>query len=67
MRSRHWIAALSSVGLLAGCVTTESGNFCDIARPMYMRNAAVLDWLAENDVTLLRDIVAHNEKTARCP
>jgi hypothetical protein len=27
----------------------------------------VVDWLAENDEILLRDIVIHNETVATCP
>lgn len=51
--------------LLSGCVA--GGDFCDIARPMYMQDMAVLDWLHANDDSLLRAIVSHNEKTAKCP
>lgn len=66
MRSKRWIALLSSVGLLLGCVA-PSGNYCDIAAPIYIGSDHVVDWLAENDEALLRSIVSHNEKTATCP
>lgn len=65
MKSRHWIVTLSSVVLLSGCVKT-SGDFCDIARPIYMGGDHVVDWLAEHDEDLLRSVVSHNEKTASC-
>lgn len=55
-----------SVGLLFGCAA-PSGDFCDIARPMYIGGHDVVDWLAEHDEPLLRAVVAHNEKTAKCP
>lgn len=57
---------LSSVGLLCGCVK-PSGDFCDVARPIYFGSDAVVDWLAENDQPMLRAVVSHNEKTATCP
>lgn len=56
---------LSSVGLLSGCVT-PSGDFCDIAKPMYFETDLTVEWLAENDEALLRDIVAHNEIAGMC-
>lgn len=65
MRLKLWIALLSSVVLLFGCVS-PSGDFCDVARPIYIGSGAVVDWLAENDEPMLRAIVSHNEKTASC-
>lgn len=65
MRLKLWIALLSSVVLLVGCVS-PSGDFCDVARPIYIGSDAVVDWLAENDEPMLRAIVSHNEKTASC-
>jgi len=55
-----------SVGPLFGCAA-PSGDFCDVARPMYIDSQGVLEWLAEHDEPLLRAVVAHNEKTAKCP
>lgn len=66
MKSRLWIAMLSSAVLLSGC-DVPSGDFCDVSRPIYIVSESVVDWLAENDEALLRDIVSHNEKTATCP
>ena len=65
-RSRLWIATLSSAALLAGCVA-PIGDFCDVARPIYIGGDHVVDWLAENDRPLLRSVVSHNETTAKCP
>lgn len=56
---------LSSAALLCGCVKA-SGDFCAVARPMYFDAPSVVDWLADNDVELLRAIVSHNEKAATC-
>lgn len=49
--------------LLAGCAA-RTGGYCDVARPMMFGSAATIDYLAAEDVRLLADIVAHNEKTA---
>ena len=50
---------------VSGCVAS-TGDFCDIARPMYFASDASVDWIAANDERLLRDIVSHNEKTKSC-
>lgn len=61
------IAILCVAGLLSGCVATSpSGDFCDIARPIYFNSEEVVDWLLANDETLLRDLVSHNELAAAC-
>lgn len=65
-KSRLLIATLSGTALLSGCVS-PSGDFCDVARPIYMDSEAVVDWLLENDEAMLRDVVSHNEMTAKCP
>jgi uncharacterized protein YprB with RNaseH-like and TPR domain len=44
----------------------QTGDFCDVARPIYIGSENVVDWLAENDENLLRSVVSHNEKTATC-
>jgi hypothetical protein len=46
--------------------TSPSGDFCDIARPIYFNSEEVVDWLLENDEALLRDLVSHNELAADC-
>lgn len=64
-KSRLLIVTLSSVVLLSGCVTPD-GDFCDVARPIYIGGEHVVDWLAEHDDVLLRSVVSHNEMTATC-
>lgn len=66
MRSKLWIATVSSVVLLSGC-DVPTGDFCDIANHLYFNTSQTVDWLAENDEALLRGIVIHNEKAAGCP
>jgi hypothetical protein len=66
MRFRPWIVTLSSLALATGCVASTS-EFCATARPIYIGGDGVVDWLAENDERLLRDIVVHNETVATCP
>jgi hypothetical protein len=66
MKFRPWIAILSSLTLASGCAAS-TGDFCDIARPIYIGGDSVVDWIAENDDRLLRDIVVHNETVATCP
>jgi len=66
MRLRLWITALSSLVLVTGCAASTS-EFCAIARPIYIGGNDVVEWLAENDDRLLRDIVIHNETVATCP
>ena len=46
--------------LLAGCAQT-SGNYCDIASPLYFDSNEVVDYLSQKDENLLRDVVIHNE------
>lgn len=66
MKLKLWIVTLSSLVLVSGCVA-PSGNFCDVARPIYIGGDHVVDWLAEHDDVLLRSVVSHNEMTAKCP
>ena len=65
MKSKPLTATLFAVALLSGCVS-PSGDFCDIAQPIYIDSEAVVDWLLDNDEALLRDVVSHNEITAKC-
>lgn len=55
-----------AAALLFGCVTASSGDFCDIARPIYIGGDDVVWWLGENDEPMLRAVVTHNEKLASC-
>jgi len=52
------------IPLLAGCAQPE-GNYCDIASTLYFESNQVVDYLAENDENLLREIVIHNETRAK--
>jgi hypothetical protein len=61
MKSKLLVLMISSVVLLSGCVTTVS-NYGDIAKPILMGSMNTVDWLADNDESLLRQIVSHNEK-----
>lgn len=56
---------LSSLALVSGCAA-PGGDFCDVARPIYIGSDAVVDWLATNDETLLRAVLSHNEMTETC-
>lgn len=57
---------LLCLALSTGCAA-PSGDFCAVARPMYIGADNVVEWLATHDEALLRGIVSHNEKTAACP
>ena len=52
---------ISSAVLLSGCVKPVS-NYGDLAKPIMIGSMNTVDWLADNDEPLLRQIVAHNEK-----
>lgn len=46
--------------LASGCATT-SGDYCDIAGPMWFANDDVVQILNEEDPALLRRIIVNNE------
>jgi hypothetical protein len=52
---------ISSAVLLSGCVKPVS-NYGDLAKPILLGSTDTVDWLADNDESLLRQIVSHNEK-----
>ena len=53
-------------GLAAGCAqTTTSGDYCDIASPLYFESQEVVNYLLHNDSILLREIVIANETWAK--
>lgn len=57
-----WKAILILCGALtSGCAQTTSGNYCDIASPLYFESEEVVKYLSHNDSILLREIVIHNE------
>jgi hypothetical protein len=63
MKFRLWIATLLSLVLVSGCVHPEN-SYGDIARPILFGGEPTIDWLAEYDEPLLRQIVTHNEQVA---
>jgi hypothetical protein len=48
----------------AGCVKT-SDSYCDIASKLYFDDSTTVDWLLQNDRSLLVDIIVHNETNTR--
>lgn len=50
--------------VLAGC-SQSTGNFCDLSTTFYFDGNEVVDFLAENDEGLLKEIVIHNEIRAK--
>lgn len=50
--------------LASGCAQTTTGDYCDIASPLYFESDDVVTWLSENDNMLLREIVIANETWA---
>lgn len=50
------------IALASGCAKTTTGDYCDIASPLYFGSDEVVTFLAENDVSLLREIVIANEQ-----
>lgn len=56
------LTTLSLVSVLvAGCAVT-TGNYCDIAEPLYFHEDRSVQMLIEQDRELLRSIVTHNEQ-----
>ena len=56
--------ALASV-LPAGCAQTPtSGNYCDLASPLWLGSTQTIDGLMQADRELLVGIVIHNETWA---
>ena len=44
-------------------MTTNS--YCDITSPMLFDSQKTVDWLLQNDRSLLVDIIVHNEQNTR--
>lgn len=59
-KGRLIVAAL----VLSGC-NTSTGNYCDITSALYFDSERVVDYLAENDQNLLKEIVIHNETRSK--
>lgn len=62
MRSMLILTLLT--GLVSGCVKATD-SYCDIASPLYFDSQQTVTWLAENDRSLLTDVVIHNEQVTR--
>jgi len=58
------VFACTAAAAVAGCTPQSSGDYCDIAGPMYFDDTDTVTWLYENDDTLLVDIVVNNETWA---
>lgn len=63
MKYRLWTAILLSLALSSGCAPPEN-SYGDIAKPILFGGELTIDWLAEYDEPLLRQIVTHNEQVA---
>lgn len=63
MKFRPYLLALCVIALSSGCVPPES-SYGDIAKPILFGGEPTIDWLAEYDEPLLRQIVTHNEQVA---
>ena len=60
MKTLRWMMLVSIVGLnLTGCATVNSGNFCDIARPIWFDDAGQLE---QTPMPIKRQILDHNDK-----
>jgi hypothetical protein len=42
-----------------------SDSYCDITKPLMFDSQRTVDWLVENDRTLLMDVIVHNETNER--
>jgi len=60
MRSTLLTTLSLVAALLAGCVK-PTGNYCDIAGPLYFGSDATVEYLLENDKEFLRGVVTSNE------
>jgi hypothetical protein len=47
--------------LLGGCATMTSDSYCELSDPIYFSSENTVEFLEQNDVSVLRDIVTHNE------
>ena len=51
-------------GLLSSCAQTPTGNYCDLAGPLWLGSTQTIDTLMQEDRDLLVGIVIHNETWA---
>ena len=52
-------------GLAAGCAKVPTSSYCLIDTPLFFSAQETVDFLKENDIELLREIVAQNETYER--
>ena len=64
MRLRHWAMLAFLSGQLAGCAQMPTGNYCDLASPLWLGSTQTIDNLMQADRDLLVSIVIHNETWA---
>jgi len=60
----RWAIILTTGAVLVGCAQTTSGDYCDVASPLYFEDEGVVTSLSQKDPKLLREIVIHNETWA---
>lgn len=58
MKLGTWTAPLVLTLFVGGCV--DQGDFCDIARPLYLENESSVDWLLDNEPGFAEDVLGHN-------
>ena len=61
MRLKFWTTLALLIALPSGCAKVSSGDFCDIAEPIYFSSINTIDMLMLQDRALVVDIVSHNE------
>lgn len=61
VRWMRWMMMLCATALIAGCAAT-SGNYCDIAAPIWWESA---EELAQTPDGVVRQVVRHNETWQR--
>ena len=54
----------SLIALVTGCATTTD-SYCDVASLLYFDTPVTVEWLNDNDPSLLREIVIHNEQVQK--
>jgi len=55
------MTGLFATALLSGCATISNDSYCDISNPIYFSSENTVNYLEKNDVSVIRDVVIHNE------
>lgn len=50
---------------LAGCAGITGGSYCDVSKPIYFEDDAVVESVMEISRDLVQDVVTHNEIYSR--